>query len=96
MKILNFLAFGFSAILMLSGCFEHKKMSDTNATIEQTICFSNKGSGVVSYAVLGDDVVLSGGMCDGSKLSDMNAKGWKLTQVITGLQSSFGMVFEKK
>lgn len=70
--------------------------------VEQTICFSQKASSVeyspgnpVYLATLGDDATLNGGKCEGAKLSDMNKKGWRLIQVVTGLQSSFGMVFEK-
>jgi hypothetical protein len=70
--------------------------------IEQTICFSQKDSGVeysvgkpVYVAVLGDDAVLNGGKCNGVKLADMNKKGWRLVQVVSGLNNSFGMVFEK-
>lgn len=70
--------------------------------IEQTICFSQKDSGAeyspgrpVLLASLGDDTTLNGGKCEGGKLSDMNKKGWRLVQVVTGLNNSFGMVFEK-
>ena len=71
--------------------------------VEQTICFSKQYSGSpsqyfpkgVPMAVLGDDVVLYGGKCEGKKLGDMNKAGYKLVQVVTGLESSFGMVFEK-
>jgi hypothetical protein len=65
--------------------------------VEQTICFSQKAirdTGVF-LATLGDDATLYGGKCEGVTLPEMNKKGWKLVQVVTGLQSSFGMVFEK-
>lgn len=64
--------------------------------IEQTICFSQKAtSSGYLLASLGDEATLNGGKCEGTKLSDMNKKGWKLIQVVTNLDSSFGMVFEK-
>jgi hypothetical protein len=69
--------------------------------IEQTICFSYKDTGqrvgnyVVKVGMLGDDVTLHSGKCRGVKLADMNKRGWKLVFVVTGLESSFGMVFER-
>lgn len=70
--------------------------------VEQTICYSQEDSGSkysagrpIYLAVLGDDAVLNGGKCNGVKLADMNKKGWRLVQVVTGLNNSFGMVFEK-
>ncbi len=70
---------------------------------EQTICFSQEYTGSSSQvfpngipvAKLGDNVSLHGGKCDGRKLADMNKEGWRLVTVVTGLQSSFGMVFER-
>lgn len=70
---------------------------------EQTICYSQKdtgdtygpGLGKIYLASLGDAVALNGGKCGGSTLPEMNKKGWRLIQVVPGLDSSFGMVFEK-
>ena len=72
-------------------------------SVEQTICFSQKDIG--SYpgsstrrmymAVLGDNSTLNDGECQGKTLSQMNKLGWRLIQVVGGLQSGFGMVFEK-
>ncbi len=76
-------------------------VSFSSFAVEQTICFSQKDTGTsignrhVYFAVLGDDEILNGGKCDGLKLADMNKKGWRLIQVVSGLQSGFGMVFEK-
>ena len=69
--------------------------------IEQTICFSQKDSGskiggnTYYLASLGDKVTLNGGKCQGKTLLQMNKKGWKVIQVVTGLNQSFGMVMEK-
>lgn len=71
--------------------------------VEQTICYSQydtgrtygSGGGKIYLASLGDDVTLNGGKCAGATLPEMNKKGWKLIQVVTGLDSSFGMVLEK-
>ncbi|MFT5835505.1 MAG: hypothetical protein ACI9RG_000398 [Sulfurimonas sp.] len=46
-------------------------------------------------ASLGDKVTLNGGKCQGKTLLEMNKKGWKVIQVVTGLNRSFGMVMEK-
>ena len=72
--------------------------------IEQTICFSIKYSGKrtqyfpkgVPIAELGDSIKLYGGKCRGRSLPEMNKNGWKLIQVVTGLNSSFGMVLTKE
>jgi len=69
-------------------------------SVEQTICFSQKPSfvfrGVQQYsAVLGDNSTLNGGRCQGKTLPQMNKLGWRLIQVVGGLESGFGMVFEK-
>ena len=71
--------------------------------VEQTICFSKKFSenkstyfpNGVPLATLGDDVKLYGGKCQQRTLPEMNKAGWKLIQVVTGLNNSFGMVLEK-
>ena len=63
---------------------------------EQTICFSQSScTDKYAYALLGNDQQLCGGKCQGRTLTQMNEKGWKLIQVVSGLESSFGMVFEK-
>ncbi len=86
-KLLSGLIF---ASVILSGNLYAKK-------IEQTICFSKSScSDRYAYAVLGNDVNLCGGKCQGKTLAQMNKEGWKLTQVITGLQSSFGMLFTRE
>ena len=64
--------------------------------IEQTICFSSNKCSGVTIGVLGNDVKLCGGKCQGKTLGQMNKKGWKLTQVIDGLSESFGMVFTRE
>jgi len=69
--------------------------------VEQTICFSQKDSGEIIggnpyyLASLGDKVSLNGGKCQGKTLLQMNKKGWKVIQVVTGLNQSFGMILEK-
>ncbi len=64
---------------------------------EQTICFSKSScSDKYAYGSLGDNVNLCGGKCQGKKLPEMNKAGWKLIQVVGGLNSSFGMVFTKE
>ena len=62
-------------------------------SIEQTICFSQDES--TFFARLGDGVILNGKKCKGKTLPQMNRAGWRLIQVIGGLNKSFGMVFEK-
>ena len=67
---------------------------------EQTICFAQKNVAEQNeeplyIASLGDEVTLNWGKCKGATLLEMNKKGWELIQVVTGLQSSFGMVFKK-
>jgi len=76
-------------------------LSSQAKEIEQTICFSQsepKGSGSykIRLAELGDNVSLNGGKCQGRLLYEMNKDGWTLIQVVTGLNSSFGMVFTKE
>lgn len=64
--------------------------------VEQTICFAKSScSNKYAYGLLGDNVQLCGGKCQGVKLATMNRRGWRLIQVISGLDSSFGMVFER-
>lgn len=60
--------------------------------VKQTICFSKEGK---YLAMLGDNVKLQGGKCLGKTLPEMNKAGWKLIQVVGGLNSAFGMVLEK-
>lgn len=75
--------------------------SVSSYAIEQTICYSQYDTGrqvmgkQLYMASIGDDAVLNGGKCQGVILAEMNKKGWRLVQVVTGLETSFGMVFEK-
>jgi len=78
-------------------------ISATNAfgKNECTICFSQKAlpkSGQYQFymGVLGDDVSLSGGKCEGKTIQQMYDDGWRLIQVVSGLDQSFGIVFEKE
>ncbi len=68
--------------------------------VQQTICFSKKQiseyNGIPIYqATLGDSVSLYGGKCHEKTLPQMNKAGWRLIQVVGGLDSAFGMVFQK-
>lgn len=69
--------------------------------VSQTICFSQEdtgqkiGANKFYMASLGEEVTLNGGKCKGASLIEMNKKGWKLIQVVVGLNQSFGMVLEK-
>ena len=64
--------------------------------VQQTICFSKSScSDKYAYGTLGEKTGLCGGQCQGKTLQEMNEKGWKLIQVVGGLNSSFGMVLEK-
>ena len=65
--------------------------------IEQTICFS-KASCTERYAVamIGDNVKICSGKCNGKTLAEMNKDGWKLTEVIGNLNMAFGMVFTRE
>lgn len=66
-------------------------------TIEQTICFSKAPLGDKYWqASLGDAVKLYGGQCQGRTLPEMNKQEWKVIQVVTGLNSAFGMVMTKE
>lgn len=78
-------------------------MSVQAKDVEQTICFSKVYSGNpskyfpngVPVAQLGDDIKLLGGICQARTLPQMNKNGWRLMQVVTGLQGAFGMVLSK-
>ena len=90
---MNRLLFGMVTVGLLSTTIYAKK-------IEQTICFSKKPTMVMfnkqQYAAsLGNNVKLYGEKCKKNTLSQMNKKGWKLIQVVTGLEGSFGMIFSK-
>jgi len=72
------------------------------SNVEQTICFSQEKIQHQDYsdkyyheATLGDDITLNGGSCQGKTLLQMNQEGWRLIQVVTGLNKSFGMILEK-
>ena len=77
---------GLIAIALLSSAVYANK-------IEQTICWSKEGK---YLAMLGDNVKLQSGKCNGRTLPEMNKDGWKLIQVVGGLQSAFGMVMTKE
>ena len=80
------LSLGIVTIGLLSSAVHAKK-------IEQTICFSREPLGDRFWqASLGDGVKLYGGKCQKKTLPEMNKKGWKVIQVVTGLNNSFGMV----
>lgn len=65
--------------------------------IKQTICFSKSScTEKYAYGSLGEDTNLCGGQCQGKTLPEMNKEGWKLIQVVSGLNQSFGMVFTKE
>lgn len=67
------------------------------AAKEVTICFSQgQCDDKYSFAVLGNDVNLCGGKCKGRNIEEMYRDGWRLVQVVSGLQSSYGMVFERE
>jgi len=84
------LVLGLVAIVLLSSVGYAKK-------IEQTICFSKSScSDKYSYGTFGNGTSLCGGKCQGKTLPEMNKEGWKLIQVVGGLQSSFGMIFTKE
>ena len=63
---------------------------------QQTICFSQKKYGEFNLASLGDTATLNSGECKGRTLIEMNKDGWRLIQVVTGVNDAFGMVLEKK
>jgi len=77
---------GLIAITLLSSAGNAKK-------IEQAICWSKEGKYV---AILGDNVKLQSDKCNGRTLPEMNKDGWKLIQVVGGLQSAFGMVMTRE
>jgi hypothetical protein len=70
---------------------------NTKHSVEQTICFSQAyaPSSSFNYAQLGEDISLNNGSCQGKTLLQMNQEGWRLIQVVTGLNNSFGMILEK-
>jgi hypothetical protein len=63
------------------------KLNSVVKPLEQTICFS--------YFV-GVTEELKGPSCGGKTLEKMNADGWELVQIITGLSSNIGYVFTRK
>ena len=63
------------------------KLNSVVKPLEQTICFS--------YFV-GVSEELKGPSCGGKTLEKMNADGWELVQIITGLSSNIGYVFTRK
>ncbi len=68
-------------------------------SVEQTICWSKNDCAKnypYSVATIGDNTKLCSGKCNGKTIAQMNKKGWKLTEVIGGLQGSFGMVMTKE
>lgn len=82
----------FLSILVSSNVFA----TDAKIKYENTVCFSKSDcDNEFSYGVLGDNIKLCSGECNGKTISQMNAEGWRLIQVVNGLQSSFGMVFER-
>ena len=65
--------------------------------VEQTICFSKSScTDKYAYGTFGNGTSLCGGKCKGKTLPQMNKEGWKLMQIIGGLQRSFGMLFIKE
>jgi hypothetical protein len=62
--------------------------SEYNNKLFQIICFTKLG-------ILGQNEKLTG-HCAGRTLTQMNNDGYELIQVITGLNSSFGMLFTKR
>lgn len=53
---------------------------------EGTICFS---------PIISDTQKLRGGKCENRTTEQMYADGWRLVQVITGLNSEIGFLFER-
>jgi hypothetical protein len=87
---MKILFLGIVTIGLLSSAVHAKK-------IEQTICFSREPLGDRFWqASLGDGVKLYGGKCQKKTLPEMNKKGWKVIQVVTGLNNSFGMVMTRE
>ena len=84
------LLLGFITVGLLSSAVYAKK-------VEQTICFAKSScTDKYGYATLGQEVALCGGSCKGKTLTQMNKKGWKLIQVVGGLNSGFGMLLTKE
>ncbi len=74
--------------------------ANAQAGVQNTICFSKTeltrmGNRILWQGSLGDDIPLHGGKCNGKKLAQMNKEGWSLIQVVGGIESAFGMVFQK-
>jgi len=87
---LKFKILGLITIGLLSSAGYAKK-------IEPTICFSKSDcNDKYAYGIFGNGTNLCGGKCNGKTLPEMNKAGWKLIQVVGGLQSSFGMIFTKE
>lgn len=84
------------ATILLLGALSFAGIASAEEYV-QTICFSKSScTDKYAYGTLGEDVGLCGGQCQGKKMPQMNAEGWRLIQVVGGLDSAFGMVFEKK
>jgi len=69
-------------------------------SVEQTICFSQEPSFKLDKrqyyrGVLSDKATLNGGKCKGKTLPQMNKLGWKVVQIVGGLEYSFVMLLEK-
>ena len=68
--------------------------------VEQTICFSQEPSFKIDKkqfyrGVLSDRATLNGGECKGKTLPQMNKLGWKVVQIVGGLEYSFVMLLER-
>lgn len=63
------------------------KLNGTSARHKQLICFTKLG-------ILSQNQKLTGG-CYGRTLTEMNNDGYELMQIVTGLNSSFGMLFRR-
>ena len=84
--------FGLVVLGLMSNSLYAKK-------IEQTICWSQNDCAKhypYSVATIGDNVKLCSGKCNGKTIAQMNKKGWKLIQVIGGLQGAFGIVMTRE
>lgn len=86
----------FTSLLLSILASSNVSATDAEAKYENTVCFSQGDCNKkYSYGVLGDKVKLCSGKCNGKTISQMNAEGWRLIQVVNGLQNSFGIVFER-
>lgn len=83
-------------IIILTGCLLIYSSTLYGKKIEQTICFSQTSCVKFPIAELGNNVQLCGGKCQGRSIIQMNKKGWKVVQIISGLSNSFGILLEKK